>query len=297
MKSSTQKSSARMRLGFVLACSMLCARGAVCQNTSPIIPQVVEFPSGKLHLKGYLWKPAGAGPFPVVLFIHGSGGEDANHTAGMQITEAAEILAPFFLQHSYAFFYPFRRGYGLSADQAPFMRDVLRDEEKKRGAEARQHLQFVLLTTEQISDVMAALAFLETVPGIAPHRIAVVGHSFGGQLALLAAEADPAIRAAVTFAGAANSWERSPELRERLTAAVRNTKAPVLLTCAENDYSTAPAQALAEELKRLHKPYALKIYPRVGLNSDDGHNMLYANIPAWQPDVFQFLDKYVSAQK
>jgi len=73
-----------------------------------------------------------------------------------------------------------------------------------------------LLTTEQFDDVMAALAFLKTVPGINSHRIAVAGNSFGGQLALLAAERDKTIRAAVTFAAAAGSWEPSPELRERI---------------------------------------------------------------------------------
>jgi acetyl esterase/lipase len=62
------------------------------------------------------------------------------------------------------------------------MQDVLRQEEQSRGKEAGQHLQFVLLTTDQLDDVMAALAFLKTVPGIDPHRIALAGHSFGGQL-------------------------------------------------------------------------------------------------------------------
>lgn len=258
-----------------------------------MLPQTVEFPSGKLRLKAYLWKPAGPGPFPAVLFSHGSGGNDADHTAGMQITEAAEILAPFFVNHGYAFLYPFRRGHGPSADQAPFMQDVLRHEEEVKGREARQHLQFILLTTDQLDDVMAALAFLKTMPGVDSHRIAVAGHSFGGQLTLLAAERDSTIRAAVTFAGAAGSWENSPELRQLLFHAIRKTNAAIMLTYAENDYSTAPGHALAEELVRLHKPYLLKIYPTVGLTSDDGHNMLYEDIPAWEDDVFKFLDQYV----
>jgi dienelactone hydrolase len=256
-------------------------------------PQVVEFASGKLRLKAYLWKPAGAGPFPGVLFNHGSGGADAEHTAGMPITQAANVLAPFFVKHGYAFLYPFRRGHGPSASQAPFMQDVLRREEESRGKDARQHLQLILLTTEQLDDVMAALAFLKTVPGIDSRRIAVAGHSFGGQLTLLAAERDKTMRAAVTFAAAAGSWERSPELRERLIRAIRNTNAAIMLTHAENDFGTTAGSALAAELERLHKPYVLKIYPPVGLTSDDGHGMLYENIPAWESDVFEFLDQHV----
>jgi carboxymethylenebutenolidase len=258
-----------------------------------MVPQTIEFPSGKLRLEGYLWKPAGTGPFPAVLFNHGSGGVDADHTAGMPITQAANVLAPFFVKHGYAFLYPFRRGHGPSASQAPFMQNVLRHEEESRGKEARQHLQFVLLTTDQLDDVMAALAFLKTVPGIDPHRIALAGHSFGGQLTLLAAEHDKTVRAAVTFAAAAGSWDRSPELRERLTTAIHNANAAIMLTHAENDFGTTAGNALAAVLERLHKPYVLKIYPPVGLTPEDGHGMLYENIPAWESDVFEFLDQYV----
>lgn len=282
-----------MRIQLPFACFLLLSLSALAQTSPSMAPQTVEIPSGKLHLKAFLWKPVGPGPFPAVLFSHGSGGADADHTAGMQITEAAEILAPFFVKHGYAFLYPFRRGHGPSADQAPFMQDVLHREEETKGREARQHLQFLLLTTDQLEDVMSALTFLKTVPGIDTRRIVVAGHSFGGQLTLLAAERDPTIRAAVTFAAAAGSWERSPELRERLLSAIRNTKAAIMLTHAENDYGTAAGRALAEELESLHKPHLLRIYPPVGLTSDDGHGLLYQDIPAWEDDVFKFLDEHV----
>lgn len=275
------------RVVFLIGFS-LCALG---QSTPSMVPQTVEFPSGKLHLKASLWKPAGTGPFPAVLFNHGSGGADADHTAGMPITQAANVLAPFFINHGYAFLYPFRRGQGPSASQSPFIQDVLRHEEESKGKDARLHLQFVLLTTDQLDDVMAALAFLKTAPGIDPHRIAVAGHSFGGSLTLLAAERDKTVRAAVTFAAAAGFWDRSPELRERLMTAINNANAAIMLTHAENDFGTSAGSALAAELKRLHKPYVLRIYPPVGLTSEDGHGMLYENIPAWESDVFEFLDQ------
>ena len=282
-----------MRACGGFACLFLLSLSALGQSTPSMVPQTVEFPSGRLYLKAYLWKPSGPGPFPAVLFNHGSGGAAADQTAGMPITQAATVLAPFFIQHGYAFFYPFRRGHGPSASQASFMQEVLRREEESMGREARQHLQFVLLTTEQLDDVMAALAFLKTVPGIDSRRIAVAGHSFGGQLTLLAAASDRTIRASVTFAGAAGSWESSSELRERLISAIHNTDAAIMLTHAENDFGTTAGNALAAELTRLHKPYVLKIYPPVGLTSDDGHNMLYENIPAWEADVFEFLDQHV----
>ena len=273
---------------FVLTSAAL----AIDQQVS-IAPETVVVPSGKLRLKAFLWKPSGLGPFPAVLFCHGSGGADAAHTAGLPISEAAEKLAPLFLKHGYAFLYLFRRGQGLSADQGPFMQDILQHEETAKGKEARQHLQFVLATTDHLDDVMAGLSLLEATPVIDPKRIAIAGHSFGGQLTLLAAERDNSLRAAVAFAAAANSWERSSELRERLLTAVNKATAPIMLIHAANDYSTAPGYALAGELERLHKPHLLKIYPPVGRTSEDGHNFLYLAIPGWEQDVFKFLDEHV----
>jgi carboxymethylenebutenolidase len=257
------------------------------------VPETVVIPSGKLRLKAFFWKPDGPGPFPAVLFNHGSGGTDAGHTAGLPITEAAEKLAPLFLKHGYAFLYLFRRGQGLSADQGPFMQDILQQEEAAKGKEARQHLQFMLATTDHLDNVLAALAFLKATPGVDAKCIAIVGHSFGGQLTLLAAERDNSVRAAVTFAAGAGSWERSPELRDRLRVAVEKTPAPIMLIQAANDYSTAPSYALTDELERLHKAHLLKIYPSVGQTSEDGHNFLYLALPRWEQDVFEFLDEHV----
>jgi carboxymethylenebutenolidase len=258
-----------------------------------ITPETVVVPSGKLRLKAFLWKPSGAGPFPAVIFCHESGGADAGHTAGLPITEAAEKLAPLFLKHGYAFLYLFRRGQGLSGDQGMFMQDILRREEAAKGKEARQHLQFVLASTDHLNDVMAGLSFLKAAPAIDVRPIAIAGHSFGGQLTLFAAERDNRIRAAVTFAAAANSWKRSSELRNRLLAATAKATAPIMLIQTKNDYSTAPGQALANELARLHKSHILKIYPPVGQTAEDGHNLLYLAIPRWEDDVFRFLDRHV----
>jgi carboxymethylenebutenolidase len=180
---------------FVLTSAAL----AVDQQLS-IAPETVVVPSEKLPLKAFLWKPSGPGPFPAVLFCHGSGGADAGHTAGLPITEAAEKLAQLFLKHGYAFLYLFRRGQGLSADQGSFMQDILQREEVTKGKEARQHLQVVLATTDHLDDVLAGLSFLKAARAIDARRIAIAGHSFGGQLTLLAAERDNSVRAAVTFA-------------------------------------------------------------------------------------------------
>lgn len=266
---------------------------ALAQSVEIGSATIVEFPSGKLQLKGYLWKPAGHGPFPAILFSHGSGSPDAWHTSGMTMADAAEELGSVFVKHGYAFLFPCRRGQGLSADQGRFIQDVLKEEETAKGPQARQKLQTALMTGPQREDSLAALSFLKTVRDIDSRRIAVVGHSFGGQLTLLAAERDKSLRAAVTFGAAANSWAKSPELRSRLLTAVDKLTMPVMLIHAANDYDSAAGTELAAELRQLRKAHVLKIYPPVGKTSDDGHNQVYTSISQWEPDVFKFLDANV----
>jgi dienelactone hydrolase len=287
-----------MKLAFfsglvLLLTSAALAQAGVSRPASRPSPQIVEARSGSLHLKGYFWKPEGAGPFPGVLFNHGSGAADAQHTAGQTMEEAAAKLAPIFLKHGYAFFYLCRRGQGLSADQAPFMQDLLQREEAVGGKEARQRLHYKLVTTDHLDDVLAGLEFLKSVPGVDRKRIGLVGHSFGGVLTLLAGEGDDTIRAEVTFGAGANSWQGSSQLRQRVLSAVDKTSAPIMLIHAANDYSTTPGTDIAAELDRLHRPHLLKIYPPLGQSSDDGHNLLYLGMPEWEPEVFQFLDANV----
>lgn len=95
-------------MSFVLA--GLFAVAASGQSSQTIAPQTVEIASGNLHLKAYLWKPVGLGPFPAVLFNHGRSNGPQQHTHKLTITEAAQILGPVFVKHGYVFLYLFRRG-------------------------------------------------------------------------------------------------------------------------------------------------------------------------------------------
>ena len=258
---------------------------------SSTAPQIVEIHSGALRLKGYLWVPADRGQFPAVLYNHGRSDSAHYHwlAGNLTLVEAAQAIGPVFAQHGYVFLSPFRRGEGPSADQGNFIGDLLESEENTRGSAAKRHLQLILLNTDHMDDSLASLAFLKGHPQVDVHRIAIIGHSFGGQLTLLEAARDHTVRAVVTFGAAAASWEGSEEVRTSLLEAADRIGAPVLLIHSANDYSVAPGRALASEFVRLSKPCALKIYPPIGKSSSDGHNFLYTNVQLWDSDVFQFL--------
>jgi carboxymethylenebutenolidase len=254
-------------------------------------PDTVLVRSGGLTLRALLWRPPGSGPFPAVLFNHGS------YSAGNPLKlEEPATLGPVFARHGYVFLFLFRRGIGLSADQGPADGDLMANALAARGAAGRNEVQLKLLETEEMNESLAGLAVLRALPYVDRDRLAVAGHSFGGSLSLLLAARDSAIRAVVSFSGSARSWNLSPELRARLLSAVDHT-APVFLLHAANDYSTAPGKALATEMRRLGRPYRVKIYPAVGRTTREGHNFVYHSVAAWEPDVFAFLDEHLRKPK
>src|ERR1700677_3548994 len=80
--------------------------------------ELVSFPSGELTLQGILYKPEGTGPFPAILYNHGS-------AAGMLSEQAFEALGPVFASHGWVFFGPYRRGQGRSPAAGPYIGDEI----------------------------------------------------------------------------------------------------------------------------------------------------------------------------
>jgi dienelactone hydrolase len=142
-------------------------------------------------------------------------------------------------------------------------------------------------------DVVAALEFLERRPEVAPGRIAVLGSSFGGTVSLLAGARCGRFRCMIDFAGAAMNWERTPRLRETMTAAVRRLQVPIFLVQAVNDHSTAPTRELAAELAQLGRPHQARVFPAFGLTPDEDHAFARDGALLWGDAVRAFLDRWM----
>jgi carboxymethylenebutenolidase len=236
----------------------------------------VVFPSGGLDLHGYLWEPSGRGPYPAVLYNHGS----------EKLPGSKPTLGGYFTAQGFAFFVPHRRGQGLSPGQ--YISDLV-----AQSPPAQQNQVVVDQLVAQVDDVAAAFAYLLTLPEIDRSRVVVAGCSYGGIETVLASERDLAVRASVDFAGAAESWG-NPILRTRLTDAVDRARVPIFFLQAMNDYNTAPSLALSGEMARVGKPYQVKIYPPYGTTVDDGHGGFCTNAPdVWGADVLAFLRTYI----
>ena len=253
-------------------------------------PDTVTVLSGSVLLKGLLWRPAGKGPFPSVIFCHGSyETNDLRYDAVQQTS----VLGPLFAKNGYVLLGLFRQGTGLSKDQGKNSADVMSKALKEKGQQERNRIQMQQLETNDLEDISSGLAFLRKRKDVDTNRIAIAGHSFGGSLALLVAEYDPGIQAVVSFGTGGYSWNASLQLRTGLIDAVKKISAPIMLVYAQNDYSLNPAYALDSIMNLIGKQHILKIYPQFGNSPTEGHNIIFLKTDLWKQDVFQFLHQYL----
>lgn len=236
-------------------------------------PELVTFPSGALTLHGYLFRPPGQGPFPAIVFNHGSEPEP-----GPKTDQAA-----FYVAHGFVLFVPHRRGQGSSKDAGTYVDKAF--DPAKPDAPA-----FTDALVAQNDDVMAAVAYVAALPYVDKQRVAMVGCTYGGIETLLAAERGTGLVAAVDFAAGTVMWKRTAPLRERLKTAARNAKIPVFLLQAENDFDTTPTRVLSEEMKRAGKPMKVHIYPPSGSGPIGGFTFCAGGEhPPWGDEVLAFL--------
>jgi hypothetical protein len=80
----------------------------------------------------------------------------------------------------------------------------------------------------------------------------MTGISFGGIQTILTAEKGLGIRAFLSFAPAAQSW--NPVLADRLIHAVRQARVHIFIIQAQSDYSLEPSKVLGKELEKKGAP-------------------------------------------
>lgn len=136
-------------------------------------------------LPGTLSTPAGAGPFPAVVLVPGSGPHDRDETIGANK--------------------PLRDvAWGLASDGVAVLRYEKRT--KQHGAKLASIPAFTV-KEEVVDDVLAAVELLRKTEGIDPKRVFVLGHSLGGMLLPRIGRLDPNIAGLISLAGATRPLE------------------------------------------------------------------------------------------
>jgi dipeptidyl aminopeptidase/acylaminoacyl peptidase len=229
--------------------------------TPPRQYEELTYLSEGLKIKAYLYRPAGQGPFPAIIYSRGS------KSAPREVAPAArfEWLGYRLARSGYVVLVAERRGYGGSEGQSVEIGETL----STRRWSVRS----------EVKDVLSAIDFLKGQPEVDSKRIALLGKSLGGAVSLLAAADRPELRAVVSMAGGLGASEGPGLLyvQEELLGAARRIRAPTLLMHAEND-RIVPVQysrQITDELERQGTRVATKIYPpfKVGGQEIEGHRL------------------------
>jgi carboxymethylenebutenolidase len=239
----------------------------------------VEFPSNGLMLRGWVYKPAGDGPFPAIIWNHGA----------EKFASARPEFGLFCTQHGYLVFVPVRHGHSPSPGR--YFSDAIQEYIAAGADRASVQKKVVAIEEEYNEDVVAALIWLKKQTYINANAIAVAGAAYGGLQSLLTAERGLDLRACIAFGPGAMSWSNR-EIRQRTIEAVQRTKVPMFLVQAENDYSLGPSNVLGPILREKGGANQAKIYPAFGSTHAEGLFGLASweeGIRIWGSDFLEFL--------
>lgn len=165
-------------------------------KTRQIVPQAIDYYSSGVRCSALLWRPETAGPLPAVVLCHGFRG-----IKEWALPDFAELFA--------------RAGFvALAIDYRGFG-----ESDGERGR---------LVPQEQVSDIRAALSWLESQTFVDENQLLLYGTSFGGANVIQAAADDPRVRAVVCQVGIGNvrrCWPAAWERMQPLVVADRQQRA------------------------------------------------------------------------
>lgn len=207
----------------------------------PATTTALTFRSGGEALLGVLHVPAGPGPHPVVVLLHGFPGIERNFDLAQVLRRAGYA----------ALVFHYRGSWGMG------------------GTWSWGHV------LEDSAAVVAALRDhdLAAAHRLDPRRLTVIGHSLGGFAALMTAAAEPAVTAVVSVAGvdfgavAAHCREAAAD-RAELVEAYAAELAPLHGTSGEALVAELEAAGESWRLARLAPPLADRPVLLIGASRD-----------------------------
>lgn len=230
----------KRRLLLVPACLIFVALSLSCfaNGASVSGPQDVSFQSGGETVRGVLFTPKGAGPFPAIVVIHEWWGLNG------WIKQQAETFA----EHGYV---------TLAVDL--YRGKVATD------PETAHELMRALPQDRGVRYLTSAVAYLKTRKDVEPARIGAVGWCMGGGFAFQLAIAEPSLRAVAINYGAVDT---DPGQLKGIHAAVLGN-----FGALDKGITPDDVHAFAAEMRKLGHPVDVKEYPDAGhaFENPDNH--------------------------
>ena len=245
----------------VAALSLTLARAAAGAST----PDTVRFESadGKTELTGYLFKPAGEGPYAAIVMLHGRSGAYSSLRRG---TYNAETLT---MRHRMWGNFWASRGY------VALLVDSFGPRGHPAGFPKHSYSERPPEVSEQFVrplDAYGALAYLRARGDVIPQRIGLQGWSNGGMTLLSAMAVDaPGIAKPDPSRGFRAALAQYPSCRTQLRQQNYRPYAPVLITAASEDDEVSPevCRQFAETMRVRGEPVEFVLYEGAHHSYDD----------------------------
>ncbi|MEK6350144.1 MAG: prolyl oligopeptidase family serine peptidase [Burkholderia sp.] len=278
-------SAAALALGIVTcACPPAAGAVGVAASAPPLATQLgeqilmlpVRSNGAIVQLQTTLFKPPGAGPFPLVVLNHGKDPGDASRQPRSRHLRVAAV----FVRRGYAVAIPMREGF---AGSGGFYHEDRCD--------SRRH------GIDEAADVAGAIAALGALPFIDRSRIVIVGQSDGG-LATIAVGSRPmpGVRGLINFSGGVRK-AACPGWDDTLVAAYasygRVARYPSLWFYGDNDSlfpQPLPRRLFGAYLAQARGPGADARFVDVGVFGRSSHDFFDtpAGVAIWLPQVAAF---------
>lgn len=226
-----------------------------------------------IDLETTVYKPDGAGPFPVAVINHGKASGDPR----FQSRYRPALGARYFLQRGYAVVVPMRQGFSKSG--GGYIGGGCNVESNGRV---------------QAEDVKAVLDDVVRQPWADKDLIVVVGQSHGGWTTLAFGQRNyPGVKGLVNFAGGLRQ-EGCPNWKQALASGAasyaRETRLPSLWFYGDNDSYFDPDtfRPMFDQYNAAGGQARLVAFGKFGV---DAHNLFgaRAGTAIWQPEVTRFL--------
>ncbi|MEJ0097461.1 MAG: alpha/beta fold hydrolase [Bauldia sp.] len=239
-----------------------------------------------LSMDATLFRPSGAGPFPLVVINHGSE-EDFRARAAMAMPSFPALTA-WFLARGYAVVVPERPGHGDTG--GPYL-------EEQGACDNPDFAGSGLATADSIG---AVVSFMARQPFIKPTGVIVVGNSAGGWGALALASRNPkGVAAVISFAGGRGGHKGNRAgancAPDRLVAATatygQTARIPSLWLYAADDTYFPPelSRRMADAYRAAGGNAEYDLLPAI---EGEGHGLiLMPSAATWAPYLEKFLTR------
>ncbi len=280
---------------LALASTTVPARADDEASSIPIQEEIWALPL-PLPMFGYVVRPVGEGPFPLVIM---------NHGVALNVTERSFFplvelrdAAKWFARRGSFVVAPVGSGYGASAIDIP-ERGIYGPFFSKVGKCSNPNFRDPGLAIAQVD--LWIIDYLAAEKRILPKDVVVVGQSAGGWGSIALSSLNPRqVKAIITFAagrgghvdGKPNNNCAHDKLVEAAAEFGRTSRVPMLWLYIENDTFFGPALS-----KRMHEAFTdsggraeYHLLPAFG---SEGHLLIGSSsaIPLWAPLVSKFLDE------